>query len=114
MDEQADTVVILSSELIEEIIEQYFNRTMFKGKVKVVESKPTEAGYMFSVQLVKKGDVELVLYGQNGSNTGLTSEEQELALAGSKAIEYNLHIPSVGMLPELVRDSKGRFVPKER
>ena len=51
-DAQADTVVILSSELISKITEEYFNKTMFKQKVSIVDSKPTEAGYMFSIAFV--------------------------------------------------------------
>ena len=54
----ADTVVILSSELISKITEEYFNKTMFKQKVEIVDLKPTDSGYMFSVtfvQAVKKG-----------------------------------------------------------
>jgi hypothetical protein len=55
---EGDTVVILSSELISKITEEYFNKTMFKQKVEIVDLKPTDSGYMFSVafvQAVKKG-----------------------------------------------------------
>lgn len=51
-DREADTVVILSSELISKITEEYFNKTMFKQKVEIVDLKPTETGYMFSVAFV--------------------------------------------------------------
>ena len=51
-DQDADTIVILSSELIAEVIEQYFNKSMFRKKVKVVDLKPTETGYAFSVAFV--------------------------------------------------------------
>lgn len=51
----ADTVVILSSELIAKITEEYFNKTMFKQKVEIVDLKPTETGYMFSVAFVVRG-----------------------------------------------------------
>lgn len=50
---EADTVVILSSELISKITEEYFNKTMFKQKVEIVDLKPTETGYMFSVAFVQ-------------------------------------------------------------
>ena len=50
----ADTVVILSSELIARITEQYFNKTMFKQPVEIVDLKPTETGYMFSIAFVQQ------------------------------------------------------------
>jgi fibronectin type 3 domain-containing protein len=50
---EGDTVVILSSELISKITEEYFNKTMFKQKVEIVDLKPTETGYMFSVAFVQ-------------------------------------------------------------
>ena len=49
---EADTVIILSSELIAEVMESYFNKDMFKKRVKVVDLKSTETGYMFSVAFV--------------------------------------------------------------
>jgi hypothetical protein len=52
-DREGDTVVILSSELISKITEEYFNKTMFKQKVEIVDLKPTETGYMFSVAFVQ-------------------------------------------------------------
>jgi len=59
---EADTVVILSSELISKIVGEYFNRKMFKESVEIVDLKPTETGYMFSVAFipVKKGIVKAV------------------------------------------------------
>jgi hypothetical protein len=53
IEREADTVVILSSELISKITEEYFNKTMFKQKVEIVDLKPTETGYMFSVAFVQ-------------------------------------------------------------
>lgn len=50
---QADTIVILSSELIARITQEYFNKTMFKQKVEIVDLKPHgENGYAFSVSFV--------------------------------------------------------------
>lgn len=50
---QADTIVILSSELIAKITQEYFNKTMFKQKVEIVDLKPHgESGYAFSVAFV--------------------------------------------------------------
>lgn len=48
-DLEADTIIILSSELIAEVMEKYFNEEMFKKQVKVVDLKSTETGYMFSI-----------------------------------------------------------------
>lgn len=52
-EQDADMVVILSCEVIEKITQEYFNKTAFKQKVKIVDSKPHgDAGYMFSVAYV--------------------------------------------------------------
>ena len=59
---QGDTIIMLSSELIAEVMEGYFNKQMFKKKVKIVDLKPTETGYAFSVAFVnveKKLTVDL-------------------------------------------------------
>lgn len=47
--DNADTVVILSSQLISQIVEQYFNSTMFRQSVEIVDLQPTEKGYLFSI-----------------------------------------------------------------
>jgi hypothetical protein len=52
----ADTVIILSSELIAAITEEYFNKTMFKQEVRIVDLKPTETGYLFSIIFVTEKD----------------------------------------------------------
>ena len=52
----ADTVIILSSELIAAITEEYFNKTMFKQEVRIVDLKPTENGYLFSISFVTDKD----------------------------------------------------------
>lgn len=47
---QADTIVILSSDLIARIAQDYFNKIMFKQKVEIVDLKPHgESGYAFSI-----------------------------------------------------------------
>ena len=63
---EADTVVILSSELISKITEEYFNKTMFKQKVEIVDLKPTENGYMFSVAFISKEVKQAPLNGYSG------------------------------------------------
>lgn len=51
----ADTIVILSSELIAKITEQYFNKVMFKQQVSIVDLRPHgESGYAFSVIFKEK------------------------------------------------------------
>jgi hypothetical protein len=52
----ADFVTILSSELIATIVGEYFNATMFKTPVIVVDLKPTADGYAFSLAFVEKSD----------------------------------------------------------
>ena len=54
MPKEADTVIILSSELIAEVMEVHFNKQMFKQQVKIVELKPTETGYAFSLLFTPK------------------------------------------------------------
>jgi len=51
---EADTVVILSSELIAKITQEYFNKTMFKQKVEVVDLEARPNGYAFSIAFVEK------------------------------------------------------------
>ena len=68
----ADTVIMLSSELIAEVMESYFNRQMFKKTVKIVDLKPTETGYAFSLAFVdveKKLTIDPVVVQQNGQVT---------------------------------------------
>lgn len=56
---QADTIVILSSELIAKITQEYFNKTMFKQKVEIVDLKPHgESGYAFSIAFITKSTAE--------------------------------------------------------
>lgn len=88
--QEADFVTILSSELIAEIVEAYFNAELYKVAVKVVDLKPTESGYAFSLafcsqQEKNRAAIEAVnRYYETG--TALTEEEaQELqSLSGSK------------------------------
>ena len=50
---QADMVLVLSSELVCQIAEKYFNSTMLKKKVKVIDLQATSAGLVqFSVAFV--------------------------------------------------------------
>jgi hypothetical protein len=50
--QEADFVTIVSSEMIAEVMEQHFNKNMYKKTVKIVDLKSTETGYMFSLAFV--------------------------------------------------------------
>ena len=52
LDREADFVTILSSDMIAQIVEEYFNKKVYKQQVEVVDKKSTEAGYMFSLAFV--------------------------------------------------------------
>lgn len=54
MSDEADIVTIVSSDLIATVMEDYFNKKMYKLPVHIVELKPTEAGYSFFLQFVQK------------------------------------------------------------
>ena len=47
----ADTVIILSSNVIATVMEAYFNAELFRHPVAIVDLQPTETGYMFSLAL---------------------------------------------------------------
>src|SRR6267154_2301650 len=46
---EADFIIVLSSEMISDIVQRYLNSEMFKQQVSVVDTKPTESGYAFGV-----------------------------------------------------------------
>lgn len=50
-DKTGDMIVMLSSDLIGTIAEQYFNDTVFKQRATVVDLQATEGGYAFTVSL---------------------------------------------------------------
>lgn len=56
-----DTVIILSSELIAEVMEHYFNEHMFKVQVKVVDLQVSNSGYAFNLAFVTHKDDSTVL-----------------------------------------------------
>lgn len=49
----ADFLTVLSSELIAEVMEDYFNKKMYRQRVKVVDLQPQGSGYAFSLAFVK-------------------------------------------------------------
>ena len=48
-DQEADFNIELSSEMISDIVQRYFNNEMFKVPVQIVDGKASAAGYVFSV-----------------------------------------------------------------
>jgi len=83
MSDEADIVTIVSSDLIATVMEDYFNKKMYKMPVKIVELKPTEAGYSFFLQFVQK-----------------TQKPEQLTVNG-----ITVKIPTK-------RDDKGKFVKR--
>lgn len=100
-EESGDTVIILSSELIAEVMEAYFNKVMFKKAVRVVDLKTTEAGYMFSLLFtpVMTQRVEGVTPHFNGQNEEMST----------KTVDYKINPPINGQS----RDKRGHFVSKK-
>ena len=49
----ADFAVQLSSELISEIVQEYFDKKLFKRKVEILDLKPTQDGYAFVIKFTK-------------------------------------------------------------
>ncbi len=58
---EGDISVMLSSELISKIVQEYFNKVMFKQKVRIVDLRPASDGYMFVVEFTseKKDDLNI-------------------------------------------------------
>jgi hypothetical protein len=46
---KADFFTIISSDMIAEVMERYFNVEMFKKTVKIVDLQATDSGYMFGL-----------------------------------------------------------------
>ncbi len=56
--EEGDSVIILSSELIASVMESYFNTSMFKLPVSVVDLSPSSEGYAFTLAFNKHTPIE--------------------------------------------------------
>lgn len=95
MSDEADIVTIVSSDLIATVMEDYFNKKMYKLPVHIVELKPTEAGYSFFLQFVTKKPT----FPNLSEGTKLTAEEMQLVKNGSK--------------PVTIRDNKGKFTKRD-
>lgn len=99
----ADTIIILSSELIASVMQEYFNKSMFKQKVEIVDLKPTETGYMFSIAFTPK--VKPLIE----ANT--ITEELSQLMQLQKDTDFEL-VGTLG-IPNGQRDAKGKFVSKK-
>ena len=94
--DDADTVIMLSSELIAEVMEGYFNKQMFKRQVKIVDLKPTETGYAFSLAFV--------------ADTRLGNGKMAKVMVNPAAVQRDgqVFVPLVD-----TRDDKGRFTKRK-
>ena len=97
----ADTVIICSSELIASVMQEYFNKKMFKIAVEIVDLQSTESGYAFSLLFKEKEQKEIEV-----TKNGQESDRYEIPL--QTAIHQKW--PVVNVIPEEVkRDNKGKF-----
>jgi hypothetical protein len=103
--QQGDTVIMLSSELIAEVMEQYFNKAMFKKKVKITDLKPTEQGYAFGLAFVDKEADKQFDEAARQVYEEIEAREQRIA-EDVLTHAYNVQVNG----QQAVRDNKGRFV----
>lgn len=87
---EADMVLVLSSELVCQIAEKYFNQTMLKKKVKVIDLQPTSNGLVqFNVAFV-------------------IEEVKTVPVVPS----YTMNSDVAGVIPQLLpkREANGKFI----
>ncbi len=106
-EEPADFVTILSSDMIAEIVEAYFNRAMYKKKVKVVDLQPQGSGYAFSLAFVQMKQADTKILKPNGQPN--ITIESDMIKDDIYGIDYS---DGKGYLPDK-RDNKGRFTKHE-
>jgi mannitol-1-phosphate/altronate dehydrogenase len=102
-DTNADTVIILSSELIAAITEEYFNKTMFKQEVRIVDLKPTETGYLFSIAFVseKENYKQTPQFTNTMQHTQFpTTERQSTALQPRRSVQNHSSAHSARTVPQ--------------
>ena len=98
MEGEADFITIVSSEMIAEVMQEHFNKHMYKKKVTIVDLKATETGYMFSLAFLPE------------TSTVSNKEPTEV---------YTDHgfVPIVtnqnGVVQGNKRDGKGKFTSKQ-
>jgi len=118
VDNSADFVTVLSSDMIAEIVEAYFNKTMYKKQVKVVDLQPQGTGYAFSLAFVVVSDTtkpQVALMPQVALNTEEAARFLEQVRNGVAV--HDIMLGAVGnetdVLSVTQRDNKGRFVKHE-
>lgn len=113
----ADTVIMLSAELIEQVMQEYFNKKMFKQQVCITESKATEAGYAFTLAFVTADKQQQQKESLEASRNADTVQRASWQVT-DEYIKNNgrTYAGKVGKFEQgdinLTRDSKGRFVKR--
>jgi hypothetical protein len=109
VEDAGDFAVVLSSELIAKVMQEYFVKVMFKQRVRIVDLKPASDGYMFSVAFVK--DVKVVPPVDEAG--GFMQERVDRYITQSSQEERDKSIERLAQAT-LVRASNGKFAKKER
>lgn len=104
---EADLITVLSSALVAEVMENYFNKELHRTtkKIKVVDLQPQGSGYAFSLAFVKDA-----VHTEKGSvgwdYTGATVQIVPAALETATSVDYTVPTTPNG------RDAKGKFTKK--
>ena len=101
-DQQADTVIICSSELIANVMQEYFNKKMFKIAVEIVDLQTTESGYAFS--LLFKENQKQAIVAEIHQDSTVSFPLVEIATGEWKVMDTTTKVK---------RDNKGRFEKRE-
>jgi len=101
-----DFLTVLSSELIAEVMEEYFNKKMYRQKVKVVDLQPQGSGYAFSLAFVKDTVHTYRLEIDSNNNGTFVPTHPYDVLTQSSNVDYT--VPTIATK----RDPKGKFTRK--
>lgn len=100
---EIDFITILSSELIAEIVEEYFNKKMYKRRVKVVDvTAKGDEQYQFALAFDKSERDEVVSV---KGELGVVHQNGSVSLDITKLSEEEVKVE---------RNNKGRFVKREK
>lgn len=121
-EEGGDFITVLSSDMITDIMQVYFDKELYtKKKVKIVDSKPQGDGYAFTLAFVQVDAVQnkkTSIYSPTIHNGGIyqpVTPHAYNAETGQDTTRYtNADVYDVmpGGTP-VKRDSKGKFVKRE-
>ena len=103
-----DFLTVLSSELIAEVMEEYFNKKMYRQKVKVVDLQPQGSGYAFSLAFVKDTVHMYRLEIDSTTNGAFVPTHPYDVLTQSSNVDYT--VPTTATR----RDPKGKFTKKAK